>query len=133
MQAVLSFRIEQPFAEAEASVRSALQSEGFGILTEVDVQAVLKSKLGVEVSPQKLLGACNPNLAHAALQAEPSVGAFLPCGLSLRAGPDAGVTFADLQNPELISESFDAPGLEKPARAAAAGLTRALAAVGVPI
>ncbi len=72
---------------AEARVCEELQGEGFGVLTEIDVQATLKKKLDVDVLPYKILGACNPVAAHEALQAEPLIGTMLPCNVILR---DAG-------------------------------------------
>lgn len=130
MQPVITYRISSPIAEAEAAVREALQREGFGILTEVDVAATLRNKLGIETRPHRLLGACNPKLAHASIEADPAVGAFLPCGVALREGDGPEETIVTIQNPGLIAESFDAPGLAAPAAAALAGLTAALASVG---
>lgn len=83
--------------EAEAVVREALAAQGFGVLTEIDVAATLKSKLGVERPPLKILGACNPSLAHQALELDPSAALMLPCNVVLEeAGPGrTKVTIAD--------------------------------------
>ena len=129
---VLQYRVQQPIAEAEASVREALQEEGFGILTEVDVTAVLRARLGIEVRPQKLLGACNPRIANASLEAEPDVGAFLPCGIALREGKDPSETVVTVQNPALLSEAFSSPGLSAPSEEARTRLEAALTRVGTP-
>ena len=130
---VLQFRIDLPFAAAEEAVRAALAVEGFGILTEVNVAAVFKSRLGLDTPPQKLLGACNPDLAHASLEAEPSVGAFLPCGVALREGEAPGQTLVALQNPVLLAGMFSTPGLETPSLDATTRLTRALSSIGSPV
>ncbi|MDQ6682943.1 MAG: DUF302 domain-containing protein [Chloroflexota bacterium] len=78
-------------------VTAALREQGFGILTEIDVQATLREKLGVEGDPYLILGACNPQLAHQALEAEPSIGALLPCNVVLRAV--AGGTRVEIMDP----------------------------------
>ena len=73
--------IDLSLADAEAAIRDALAEQGFGVLTEIDVAATLKAKLGIDRPPLKILGACNPTLAHQALELDPSVSLLLPCNV----------------------------------------------------
>ena len=87
MSYYLSITTHAPFDEAVQQVIAALKDEGFGILTDIDVQATLKSKLGADMPKYRILGACNPSFAHQALQIENKLGVLLPCNLIVR---DAG-------------------------------------------
>lgn len=77
--------VDRPIERVRAEIGDALRAEGFGVLTEIDVQATLREKIGVEREPYLILGACNPHLAHRAIEADPSIGALLPCNVVLRA------------------------------------------------
>ena len=76
--------IKATMEDAEAKVRDALMEQGFGVLTEIDVQKVMKAKLDIDRSGYKILGACNPDFAHKAIEAEPDIGLLLPCNVLLQ-------------------------------------------------
>lgn len=84
MSYVLSTTVDEPFDRALAQTREALAGQGFGVLTEIDLAATLKSKLDVDIPAQVILGACRPALAHQAVQADPTVGVLLPCNVVVR-------------------------------------------------
>ncbi len=83
MKPGMTKRLEASWAEAEARVQDALKTEGFGVLTRIDVQATLREKLGVELQRYVILGACNPTFAHRALQSDLAAGLMLPCNVVL--------------------------------------------------
>ncbi len=93
--------LEIPVEQAEGRVREELQKEGFGVLTEIDVKATLKAKLNAEFRPYKILGACNPPLAHQALSQETDIGLLLPCNVIVYEGDRAGTSVVAVLDPKV--------------------------------
>ncbi|MDR3034882.1 MAG: DUF302 domain-containing protein [Kitasatospora sp.] len=117
------------FAEAADRVRAALSEQGFGILTEIDMTATLRAKLGVELEDYLVLGACNPPLAHRALEADRRIGLLLPCNVVLRAAPDGTGVLVEAMDPQLMVQFTGRPELAAIADDAAARLRTALASL----
>ena len=88
-----------PFADAEARTRAALATEGFGVITEIDVRATMRNKLNLEFRPYVILGACNPSIAHQTLQAELDAGLLLPCNLVIYSGDQPGTSVVAALDP----------------------------------
>lgn len=99
----LETTVALPLEDAETRVRAALAEQGFGVLTEIDVAATLRAKIGVERPPLKILGACNPQFAHQALQIDPSVSLVLPCNVVLE--PSDGGTRVAVVDPRALMDS----------------------------
>jgi uncharacterized protein (DUF302 family) len=116
------------FDEAVARVRETLKDEGFGVLTEIDVQATLKDKLGAETRPYLILGACNPPYAHRALELEPDLGTLLPCNVVVRTEAD-GATHVAAVDPVAMLGIVGRDDLEPIALEIRAKVARAVAKV----
>jgi len=99
----ITIRTPIPFAEAVARVREALKAQGFGVLTEIDVQATLRDKLGQDMEDYLILGACNPPLAHRAVGIERRIGLLLPCNVVVRRDPARSDTvLVEAMNPKVL-------------------------------
>jgi uncharacterized protein (DUF302 family) len=117
-------RTSAPFAEAVTRVRDALRSQGFGVLTEIDVKATLHEKLGEEMEDYLILGACNPPLAHRALSTDRHIGMLLPCNVVIRT--EDGQTVVEALDPQTRVEVAGEPELQPVADEAARRLRAAL-------
>lgn len=119
-----SVRLDMPHEKAVQSVRDALSEQGFGVLTEIDVRQTLKAKLGEEMEDYVILGACNPALAHRALEVDRSIGLLLPCNVVVR-GADGG-TLVEVLDPQVMVSVPDEEELRPVADEARKRLTAAL-------
>ena len=120
--------VAMPYGATLERVRAALQEQGLGILTEIDVRAKFREKLGVEFAPYIILGACNPRLAHQALSAEPELGTLLPCNVVVRE-KDAATTIVTAMDPIAALGLVDNPGVQPIARQVRSLIEEALAAL----
>ena len=116
--------LDLPCAEAVARTREVLAEEGFGILTEIDVRATLKEKRGVDMEPYVILGACNPDLAHRALEVDRSIGVLLPCNVVVSSVE--GGSRVQILDPQIMSAVTEVPRLRPLADEASRRLQHAL-------
>jgi uncharacterized protein (DUF302 family) len=120
--------VEMTFADAITRVTEALQDEGFGVLTEIDVAATMKKKLNQDMPPYRILGACNPQLAHQAIEAEPSIGLLLPCNVVVRQDA-AGSVQLEFMDPNAVLNLVGRPEIDQLASEVRQRLERVMAAV----
>lgn len=113
------------FEKAIEQVTKELQKEGFGILTEIDVASTLKAKLNQEIPPYRILGACNPQLAHRALQADPSIGLLLPCNVVIRQDAKDNI-HVEFMDPAAVLELVNKPEIKPIAQEVKSRLQRVL-------
>jgi uncharacterized protein (DUF302 family) len=123
----LSVLLDGTPAEVEPAVTEALAAQGFGVLTRIDVSATLKTKIDADLEEYVILGACNPPLAHRAIEADPAIGALLPCNVVLR--EDGADTIVEAMDPLAVLGILDTPAIHAVAEEAAARLRRAVAAL----
>jgi uncharacterized protein (DUF302 family) len=118
-----------PVEEADRRVREELQKEGFGVLTEIDVEATLKKKLDVDFGPYRILGACNPPLAHQALTEERDIGLLLPCNFVVYAGDEPDTSVVAAMDPKVQLSVAGRDDIEPLANEVKARIERVLAAL----
>ena len=128
MDYTLSTTVPLPYDDAVAATRAALADQGFGILTEIDLAATMKTKLDVDLPPQVILGACRPALAYEAIQVDPSIAAVLPCNVVVRSVGE-GTTVVEAFDPAVMMGMSDQAALGRVAADARQRVTAALAAL----
>jgi len=120
--------VQMSYDKAIERVTEALAKEGFGVLTEIDVAATLKRKLGKEIPPYKILGACNPQFALRAIEAEPQIGTLLPCNVVVRVD-SGGKTIVEIMDPRAVLQLVDRKEIEAIAGEVRSRLERVLASL----
>jgi len=125
MSYYISARLKVPFDDAIARAEAALKTEGFGVISRIDIQQTLKSKIDVDFRPYTILGACNPTLAHEALQLEDKVGLMLPCNVIVQQSDSGEVEVAAI-DPVASMQAISNPELVKAAEVVREKLARAI-------
>lgn len=125
MELGIGTRLTAPFDDTVERTRKALQEQGFGVLTEIDMQATLQAKIGEDIGRYLILGACNPQLAHRAVGVNRQIGLLLPCNVVVR--EDGGDVVVEAMNPELMVQVSGDPELRSVADDATARLRSAIA------
>ncbi len=130
----LSTTLHTTFEDAVERTRQALADQGFGVLTEIDMKATLKAKLGEDMENYLILGACNPPLAHRAVNCDRQIGLLLPCNVAVRADPDdADTIIIDAMDPQVMVQVSDEAGLREVADDAGEKLRAAIGSLEQPV
>jgi uncharacterized protein (DUF302 family) len=130
MSIALSTQLQTTFEDAVTRTRQALSDHGFGVLTEIDVKATLKNKLGEDMEDYLILGACNPPLAHRALDVDRQIGLLLPCNVVVRTDPDNPENvFVEAMDPQILVDVTSQPSLKPVADEVATKLQAAIEAL----
>lgn len=128
----LTTKLNTTFEDAAARATQALADQGFGVLTRIDVKTTLKQKLGADMEDYLILGACNPTLAHKALEVDRQIGQLLPCNVVVRTDPDSHgrAVLVEAMDPQIMIKVAEQPALQPIADEAAAKLRAAIEALG---